>query len=244
VEAVVKSLLAAGVPARQIVVWDKHLSDLRLAGFFALAERYGVRVAGSAEAGYDEKAFYEAPLLGQLVWGDLEFGKREAGVGRKSFGSKLVLESMNKIISITPLLNHNLTGVSGHLYGLALGSVDNTLRFEHSESRLAEAIPEIVANADLGLGDRLVLCITDALLGQYQGEERQYLQYSAVLDQLWFSRDPVALDVLAIEELERQRRLAAIYSPKVSLELYKNAALLELGVANPPQIDVVRVSGP
>ena len=31
VEAVVKSLLAAGLPPKQIVVWDKHLSDLRQA---------------------------------------------------------------------------------------------------------------------------------------------------------------------------------------------------------------------
>ena len=37
---------------------------------------------------------------------------------------------MTKIINVTPLLNHNLAGVSGILYGLAIGSVDNTLRFE------------------------------------------------------------------------------------------------------------------
>ena len=132
VEAVVKSLLAAGLPPKQILVWDKRLSDLRLAGYFELAERYGVRVAGSAEAGYDEKVFYETALLGQLVWGDLEFGKKGEGVGRKSFVSKLVTEQMTKIINITPLLNHNLAGVSGNLWGLALGSVDNTLRFRKS----------------------------------------------------------------------------------------------------------------
>jgi len=90
VEAVVKSLLAAGHPPKQIVVWDKHLSDLRQARFFELAERYGVRVAGAAEAGYDEKAFYDSALLGQLVWGDLEFGQKGEGIGRKSHVSKLV----------------------------------------------------------------------------------------------------------------------------------------------------------
>ena len=91
VEAVVQSLLAAGQPPRQIVVWDKHLSDLRQAGFFELAERYGVRVAGAAEAGYDEKAQpYESSILGQLVWGDLEFGQKGDGIGRKSYVSKLV----------------------------------------------------------------------------------------------------------------------------------------------------------
>jgi len=48
VEAVVKSLLGAGLPPKKIVVWDNHLSDLRKAGFFVLAERFGVRVAGAA----------------------------------------------------------------------------------------------------------------------------------------------------------------------------------------------------
>src|SRR5438552_4808192 len=38
VEAVVKGLLAAGQPPRQVVVWDKHLSDLRQARCLALAE--------------------------------------------------------------------------------------------------------------------------------------------------------------------------------------------------------------
>jgi hypothetical protein len=32
VAAVVEGLLAAGLPAQNIVVWDKHAIDLRLAG--------------------------------------------------------------------------------------------------------------------------------------------------------------------------------------------------------------------
>ena len=238
VEAVVKSLLAAGLPARQIVVWDKHLSDLRQAGLFELAERYGVRVAGAAEAGYDEKTSFESALLGQLVWGDLEFGRKGEGIGRKSYVSKLVTEQITRIINITPLLNHNLVGVSGNLWGLALGSVDNTLRFENDSDRLASAIPEIVALPILG--DRVALNIVDALICQYQGEEQTLLHYSVALNQLWFSTDPVALDVMAIQEIERQRKAAKALPVKTNLELYQNAALLEIGVSDAPHIDVRR----
>ena len=235
----VKSLLEAGLPPKQILVWDRRLSDLRLAGYFDLAERFGVRVAGSAEAGYDEKTFYETALLGQLVWGDLEFGRKGEGVGRKSFVSRLVTGQMTKIINITPLLNHNLVGVSGNLWGLALGSVDNTLRFETDADRLATAVPEIVALPQLG--DRVVLNIVDALICQYQGEERGMLHYSTPLNQLWFSTDPVALDVLAIQELDSQRRAARVLAPKTSLELYQNASLLEIGISDPRRIDVRRL---
>jgi hypothetical protein len=238
VEAIVKSLLAAGLPPKQILVWDRHLADLRLAGFFALAERHGIRVAASAEAGYDEKVFYDTPLLGQLVWGDLEFGRKGDGIGRKSYLSKLVTREMTKIINVTPLLNHNLAGVSGNLWGLAIGSVDNTLRFEHVD-RLATAVPEIIALPELA--DRLVLNIVDALICQYQGEERTLLHYSTPLNQLWFSADPVALDVLAIQELDRQRQAAKALSVKTSQELYENAALIGLGVSEPRRIDIVRL---
>ena len=239
VEGVVEGLLAAGLPPKHIVIWDKHLDDLRRAGFFQLAERYGVRVAGSAEAGYDEKTYYETPLLGRLVWGDWEFGKQGEGIGRKSFISKLVSGQMTRIINIAPLLNHHEAGVSGNLWSLAMGSVDNTLRFESDPRRLTEATPEIFALPVLG--DRVALCIVDALICQYEGSETQLLQYSAALNQLWFSTDPVALDVLAIRELDRQRGYARVPTAKANQELYQNASLLELGVSDPARIDVIKV---
>jgi len=221
VEAVVRSLIDAGLPAGQIVVWDKHEFDLRLAGYFHLANRY------------------EKPLLGRLIWGDLEFGQQLEGIGRRSHLSRLITQEMTKIICITPLLNHNLVGVSGQLFGLALGSVDNTLRFENNPDLLAEVVPEILAEH---FYDRYVLGIVDGLIAQYQGEARQFLHYSAVLNELWFSRDPVALDLLAIEELEHRRQEAKLPGSKPSLELYQNASLLELGTSDRKQIDLTRVS--
>ncbi len=239
VAAVIQELLEAGLPPKQIIVWDKHQTDLRLAGYFDLAKRFGVRVAGSAEAGYDEKVFYDTPLLGNLVWGDLEFQKKGEGVGRKSFVSKLVTTQMTKIVNITPLMNNNEAGVFGNLYSLASGSVDNTARFESDPARMASAIPEIYALP--ALSDHVVLNITDALICQYLGEERSLLHYSAILNQLRFSRDPVALDVLSLQELDRQRQAAKEPTIKFDPDLYSNAALLELGVSDIKNIDVTKI---
>jgi len=236
VAAVIDGLLTAGLPPTNIIIWDKQSTDLRLAGFFDLADRYGVRAAGSAQAGYDEKAFYDTALIGNLLWGDLEFGKKGFGVGRKSFVSKLVSQEITKIINITPLLNHILAGVSGNLYTLAIGSVDNLARFESDASRLATAIPEIYALPSLS--DHVVLNIVDALICQYEGEDRGLLQYSIMLNELRFSRDPVALDVLSLQELERQRQAAGAPAAKPNLELYSNAALLELGLNDLKRIQV------
>ena len=241
VAAVIHSLLDAGVPAQQIVIWDKHEDNLRAAGFFNLAAQLGVRVAGCAETGYDPTNFYQpdTAIIGNLVWGDLEFGKKGEGVGRKSFVSKIVSRQITKIISVAPLLNREDAGVCGHLYSLALGSVDNTLRFERDAGRLAVAVPEIYALP--AISDRVALNITDALIGQYEGGSRGLLHYSTVLNQLCFSHDPVALDTLAIKELDRERRALDAPEFKLNLELYANAALLQLGVNDPAKIQVEKL---
>lgn len=239
VASVIEGLLRARIPPRQIIVWDKYAIDLRLAGFFALTNRYGVRVEGSFESGYDEKTFYETPFIGALNWGDFEFGKKGEGVGRKSFVSKLVSHDITKIINITPLLSHNHARVSGNLYGLAMGSVDNTMRFENDTDRLANAVPEIYALPSVG--DKVVLNIVDALICQYQGSQTSLLHYSTMLNQIRVSRDPVALDVLSIQELDRQLQAAHIPTLSTNLDLYQNAALLELGVSDLKKIQVENV---
>jgi hypothetical protein len=240
VEAVVKDLLAAGLPATNIIVWDRHSLELRLAGFYELQRRYGIRVEGSVEAGYDDSQFYEMPLLGTLIYSDLEFGRKGQGIGRKSYVSKIVSHGMTKIINLTPLLHHNIVGVSGNLFSLALGSVDNTARFEGNAEDLARAVPEIYALPILG--DRVALNIVDALICQYDGQNSGLLHYSATLNQLRFSRDPVALDVLSLEEINHQRELADVPSTgKTNTDLYSNASLLEIGISDPQHIQVVKI---
>ena len=238
--AVVRGLIAAGVPPARITVWDRRAADLRAAGFFEFTEKFGVRVAGAVEAGYETTNFYlpESPVVGALVWGDSEFGRKGEGLGKKSYVSKL-LAPMTRIISIVPVVDEPAAGACGHLYGLALGAVDNTRRFEGDADRLAVALPEICALP--GLADRLALCVTDGLLVQYQGGPASSIQFSAVRDRLWLARDPVALDALARRELADARRAAGIAEPPGGGELGTNAALLQLGVNDLARIRVEKV---
>jgi hypothetical protein len=239
---VVEGLLEASVPPTNIIVWDKEIDHLRNAGFLELAARYGIRVEGSATAGYDEQVFYspDKPILGQLIFGDLEFGRQGDKVGRKSFVSKLVSKGMTKIINVPSLLNHYRAGVCGNLYSLTMGSVDNTFRFESDTERLATAVPEIYALP--ALGDRVVLNIVDALICQYEGENTSRLHDSAALNQLRFSTDPVALDVLSLEEVTRQREAAKLAINTNRFDLFPNASELELGVSDQSRIRIERVN--
>ncbi len=239
VEAMVQSLLAAGLPPRQIVVWDKREDDLRTAGFFALADKYGIRVQGSAETGYDPEIFYETPLIGYLTWGDFEFSGKNENTGRKSFVTRILTKELTKVINVSPLLNNNAAGVSGNLFSLTMGSIDNSLRFESEADRLARAVPEIYAMPQVG--DHVVLNVTDALICQYEGGEHSMLHYSAVLNELRLSRDPVALDVLSLDELVKQRKLGHSAEVKFDRDLYSNASLLELGASDLEKIMVERM---
>lgn len=241
VRAVVQSLRAAGIPAEKIIVWDKHTADLRRAGFVELGKELGVSVLGAAESGYDTNVFYlpDSPVIGALIWGDVEFGNTNVGAGKKSFVAKLVSQRLTKIISVAPLINENDASVCGHFFSLALGSVDNTRRFEGSGERLATALPEIYALP--AIGDRVVLNVTDALIGQHQGGPATYLQFSTVLQQLWFSRDPVALDTLALQELIRERRRHDAPMLPNNFQIYTNATLLQLGISDPARILIEKV---
>jgi hypothetical protein len=240
VAAIARGLLAAGLPANHVIIWDRHAADLQKSGFFELGQTLGVRVAGADEAGYDSNAFYlpDSPVVGQLVWGDLEFGKtnKDSSIGKKSFISKLISQQMTKIISVAPLMNENMAGICGHFFSLGLGSVDNTRRFENNPDRLATALPEIQALPLIG--DRVVIYITDALLAQYQGGPTGYLQFSQVRNEIWFCHDPVALDTMALKELMLQRRLLSAPLMPSNFAIYTNAVLLELGVNDPSRIQI------
>lgn len=234
--AVAQGLIAAGIPATNIVVWDKHAIDLRLGGFYALANTLGIRVESSAVAGYDSDAHYESALLGTLVWGDFEFGTKKDDQGRRSFVSKLVTQRVTKIISIPPLLNHNMAGVSGNLYSMVFGSIDNSARFEASTQRMNIPVPEIYNLP--AIADKVVLCIVDALICQYEGGERGLLHYSAALNELRFSNDPVALDVLSIQQIGRLRTENHAPLLRQPWDIYRNASLLELGTSDLAKIRV------
>ena len=76
VEAIIDGLRAAGIPASNIVVWDRDAEDLQAAGYLTRDGRSTLPCAVLAiepRLGYDSKEVYSAPILGKLIWGDLLF---------------------------------------------------------------------------------------------------------------------------------------------------------------------------
>lgn len=267
--ALVHFLKEAGVPESNIIVWDRSLDILRQAGYLETSKEFGFQVAGSVDEGFDKEVSYSSFFPSSLVAGDVEFPleKRinqsvlsdeelvkipekysEEQIGRRSFISTLLTKKLTKIILVTPLNHHNQLGVSGHIYSLASGSTDNFLRFESDGFRLSEAVAEVYAMEEVG--DKVVLCITDALIAQYRGQSEGLLHYSKSLETLYFSRDPVALDWLSLKLMmglrssaDRRSLSLSIFSP-AGAALCENASLLELGYADDSKIDLVEINFP
>src|SRR5256714_5772649 len=72
VNAIVDGLVAAGHPRSSIIVWDRSLGGIKDAGYQPGNDGYQLRAIAPRE-GYDPKAVFSGPLLGKLVWGDLEY---------------------------------------------------------------------------------------------------------------------------------------------------------------------------
>src|SRR5437660_5938170 len=72
VSAIVDGLVAAGHPRSSIVVWDRSISGIKGAGYKPGAEGYQLRAIAPRD-GYDAKAVFSAPLLGKLIWGDVDY---------------------------------------------------------------------------------------------------------------------------------------------------------------------------
>src|SRR5437899_498476 len=72
VNAIVDGLVAAGHARGSIIVWDRSLGGIKDAGYRPGADGYQLKAIAPRE-GYDPKAVISAPLIGQLVWGDLDY---------------------------------------------------------------------------------------------------------------------------------------------------------------------------
>jgi len=170
------------------------------------------------KAGFDTNTFYlpDSPVIGALVWGDVEFGITNKNSGKKSFVSSLVSQRLTKMISVAPLINENFAGVCGHLFSLTLGSVDNTRRFEGDTDRLSVTLRKLDALPVIGGPRGAARHRTRCSWARYQGGPAGYLQYSFKVGQLWLSRDPVALRRAGAEGTRprtRRRRRAAAQEP-------------------------------
>jgi hypothetical protein len=208
--SVVAGLERAGVPRSRVIIWDRHTSDLRAAGFSA--NWSGVSVRGiDPPRGLDPSAKVNAPILGKLIWGDVLFrGKRpglreiidpDAGLSSESHLPLVLTRDVTRIINIATIADDAGCGIAGALYNLTVNNVDNNRRF--SQPQGAFTIPDVYM--DERIAPKVALHIVDGLVAQYAGGPEFQANYSFAHSTLYASKDPVALDSHALRLMEGWR---------------------------------------
>ena len=211
VNAIADGLVAAGHSRRDIIVWDKSLGGIREAGYTG-DEGYQLKSIAPRD-GYDPQAIVSAPFLGNLIWGDFEYtgGRGQMpllseteNTSSVSHLSKIVANEVTKIINIPVLSDSVRNGIAGCLYNVTIPNIDNWRRFGVAPVFGALSIPEIYA--DPHIGPKVVLNLMDGLLAQYAGGPESQPGYAFPFATLYASKDPVAIDAIALRQLEEWRK--------------------------------------
>lgn len=235
VNAIVESLAAAGFPRGNIIVWDRALGGTKEAGYRPGAEGYQIKSIAPRD-GYDPKVIFTAPLLGKLIWGDLDFksdgGKAllsdDSNTSDQSHFSRIVSREVTKIINVPVMSDSATNGMAGCLYNVTIPNMDNWRRFAQGGGFGAAAVADLYANPLIG--KKVVLNLMDGLMAQYAGGPQSQPNYALHYATLLASKDPVAIDAVALRQIEEWRRNARL--PPIGRLAVHIAAAAQAGLGN------------
>jgi hypothetical protein len=246
VNAIVDGLVAAGHSRNDIIVWDRSLDGIKEAGYRTEKEGYQLKSIPPRD-GYDPRAVFSVPITGKLIWGDLEFRSDRGKVpldseqeltSDDSHFSRILSSEVTKIINVPVMSDSSSCGIAGCLYNVTIPNIDNWRRF--TQSRWGQgAIAEIYRMPMVG--PKVVLNIMDGLLAQYAGGPQSQPNFAVHHGTILASKDPVAIDALAVRQIEEWRAKAR-FAPIAPLAQHIQAAgQLRIGNA---EVFEVRNVGP
>lgn len=265
VNAVTASLADAGVKPENIIVWDRLERDLTRSGFQVGTPKGAPQtravVAGSTSdipgLGWDpDTSPYFNPTMGELIYGDLKFqpslidglppAKSGGAADRTpywSYYTKLITRKDVKVVNIGTMTSDSDLGIYGCCASLALGSVDNNRRLLKPNADQDTSIGEILISDPLK--PKTVLHISDGMIIKYAGNRSFDANFAATPGILLASKDPVALDSMAVDRFEQLRLNPGPGVPPIpkigNVPHLAGAALVGAGNADPAKIEIVNV---
>jgi uncharacterized protein (DUF362 family) len=180
INAISERLQQAGVPAGNIVVWDRNARDLIACGMTINTDRNRVRCYGSDIAGFEDQAVACGSALLRL--------------------SQILTRDCGMVISVPILKDHGSAGLTFTMKNM-YGVVDhpNLLHGNHCNPGVADL------NALPTVRDKVCFTIGDALSSVYDrgpGFNPEYMWYP---NALIIGQDRVAVDSIALQMLDRKR---------------------------------------
>jgi uncharacterized protein (DUF362 family) len=219
VEAIAEGLVAAGIPAAQITVYDQWDSFLAATRVNARALPSGVRV--------------------QCHNGTRLSPETRVTSGRTRYA--LPLLEATAVIGVPLIKDHSLCGFTGALKNMTHGSILNPEAFHRH--LCSPQIAELFAHD--AIRSRSRLHIMDAFKAVYHGGPRDNPEHRVAMEAVFASTDPVALDRVGsdiVDALRRQNRMTSLEQRGLPPRYIDEAARLGLGVADRARIETRAVN--
>jgi len=212
VMAVAQSLQDAGIPAEQIIIFDRDASELKNAGFTINRDGPGVHCTNTTQYAKGYK------LVGI-----------NAGLSETLLGC-------DALINMPILKSHSNAGISFSMKN-HYGTFQRPTEFYHSGKGIQRGIAELNALSDIKDRTRLIV----GSLLNFVGASSWTWSNALPGDSLLFSFDPVAADAYALQEFQKVVTLSGP-SPKTVKGLatpwIANAAMLGVGTDDPAKYQV------
>jgi len=196
VREIIASVQSVGVPARNILVYDRYSYEMDIGSYQTLLPP-GIRIVGIQEAfaggaGYEPSVFCDCDLFGEWE--------------TRSYMASIVAHEVTKIINVPTMKDHSASGVTGALKNLAYGTFNNVARTHRTPHSFTNPMIGLMCTVE-PLRSKAVLHIMDGMRQVWHGgpltQVQQFIDQPGIL---LAATDPVALDTIELEAIETKRR--------------------------------------
>lgn len=196
VREIISAVQSVGVPPRNIVVYDRYSYEIDIGSYQALLPP-GIRIVGIQEAfaaggEYEPNVYCDANFFGEWE--------------TRSYMANVVTHEVTKIINVPTMKDHSASGVTGALKNLAYGTFNNVARTHRAPHSFTNPVIGLMCTVE-PLRSKSVLHIMDGMRQVWHGGPLTQVQ--DFIDQtgiLLVATDPVAMDTIELEAIEKKRR--------------------------------------
>ena len=196
VREIISTVRSLGVPARNIVVYDRFGDEMEVASYHAVLPP-GIQVQ-SVQDGLLDASGYDANVYCQASF----FGEWET----RSYMASVVANGVDKIINVPTVKDHSASGVTGCLKNVAYGTFNNVARSHRAPYSFTNPLIGVMCTIE-PLRSKVVLNIMDGMrMVWHGGPLTQNQDFIYPWGVLMVSTDPVAMDTIELEAIEKKRR--------------------------------------
>jgi uncharacterized protein (DUF362 family) len=191
VDAIVTGLRQAGVPAEQIIIWDRFDKELSKAGFKLNKSSSGVQCRGTDAEKYGNGYQENVENSGQIG----------------SCFSRILAEDVDALISVPVLKDHHLAGISLSMKNF-YGAIHNPNKYHANQCD--PFVVDVVSHPLIA--KKLRLTVLDGVRGLYHGGPMGNPSFVWPYGGLMVSTDFVALDAVGADVIAAQRKAKELKS--------------------------------